>query len=195
MTDTLSVREPHTLPDTMPDIEPDTVPDIDADMVPLRGNQSDYARYRRVSRQTISEQVSTGRIPVGEDGKIDFLAADAALAESADPARVPGSDQVQQDSFAAAKARAQRALAEKLEMDLEERKGNLRPIGEIVEAVTHAGKTIRRGLDDLPLMADEIDAAARDGGVDAVRTVLRKHVRDMEQRISDNLAKAIDGKS
>ncbi|MGL4234060.1 MAG: hypothetical protein ACRCWJ_22085 [Casimicrobium sp.] len=52
-----------------------------------RLNGSQYAKRIGVSRQHVSKLVKANKIPVGEDGLIDPVAADAALAITADPSK------------------------------------------------------------------------------------------------------------
>jgi hypothetical protein len=52
-----------------------------------RLNQSQYAQRIGVSRQHVSELVRSGKIPKCDDGKIDPIAADIALARAADPSK------------------------------------------------------------------------------------------------------------
>lgn len=52
-------------------------------------SQSEYARRRGVSRQRIHQLIREGRIPLVENGRIDALAADAALAEPLRVGRPP----------------------------------------------------------------------------------------------------------
>lgn len=53
--------------------------------------QAEYAKHRGVSRQAVHKALRAGRIVVGEDGKIDQEAADAAWKGNSSPQMQPGS--------------------------------------------------------------------------------------------------------
>lgn len=52
--------------------------------------QAEYAAHRGCSQPYVSKLVRAGRIPTGDKGKIDPVAADEALAASADPGSTAG---------------------------------------------------------------------------------------------------------
>ncbi len=183
---------------------PDTLPDTGSDGAGatgqlLIGNQSQYARYRGWKRQTVHEKVKAGKIPIGADGLIDFAKADQALRDSADPARqTPAQNEdpkppadAGRSTFQKERTRAQRAEAELKEIKLAALRGELLRTGDVADAMAEAGKMIRRDLDRLPVLADEIHAAAKDGGIDGVRRVLKKAVAELEQTISNSLTVGI----
>ncbi len=59
--------------------------------------------------------------------------------------------------------------AEMARLELEEKLGRLIDKQDVEESMVTAGRSIRQGLDAIPGWSDEIDAAARNGGVNAVR--------------------------
>lgn len=167
------------------------------------GSKADYARHIGVSRQAVSKMVMAGRIPVRDDGRIDFAEADLARAESTDPTRggvtaAPGpaapaeSAAPQAGSLTAAKAEQARVAAETAQFKLDRERGLLLPRQEIEDAAVTAGRAIRTSLDALPALAAKLDAAARSGGEDAVRAVLKEEVRRIEETMVEQLARLVD---
>lgn len=61
-----------------------------------RGSQAAYARHRGVDPSRVTRWKQQGRIPVGEDGLIDFDAADRALDESLDISKAHRARQIEQ---------------------------------------------------------------------------------------------------
>jgi hypothetical protein len=118
-------------------------------------SQVEYARRRGFSKQYVGQLVARGKI-VLVGGMVDVLAADAALAQSHDPARyasrpiradVP--DQAApglQHSFAKARTIREhfRALREKLEY--ESSTAALVPRAEIEDAAREAGRIVREAV-------------------------------------------------
>ncbi|MBC05712.1 hypothetical protein [Thalassospira sp.] len=85
--------------------------------------------------------------------------------------------------------------AEIARLDLEERLGRLVDKQDVEESMVTAGRHIRQGLDAIPGWSDEIDAAARNGGVNAVRALLKEKVRGLEEMIADSLVVLADDDS
>lgn len=85
--------------------------------------------------------------------------------------------------------------AEIARLDLEERLGRLIDKQDVEESMVTAGRQIRQGLDAIPGWSDEIDAAARNGGVNAVRALLKEKVRGLEEMIADSLVVLADDDS
>lgn len=90
-------------------------------------------------------------------------------------------------TFNAAKTAREAYQAKIAQLDYEQRVGQLLPRREVEDAMATSGRKIRQGLDGLVRWAGELDAAARNGGVDAVRLVLRDRVRALETLIVDSL--------
>lgn len=152
---------------------------------------------------------------------INFARADHALDQNVDPSRklaaasshqnVGTSPEDDDDLFAVQVKKAgpqnaddqgpgyqeHRALregynAELARIELEERLGNLINRQEVEEAMVTAGRRIRQGLDGVTSWADELDAAARNGGANAVRAVLKDKMRGLQELIAESLV-AIEG--
>ncbi|RCK32496.1 hypothetical protein TH9_12250 [Thalassospira xiamenensis] len=184
------------------------------------GTQADYAKHRGVSRQAISKLVKQGKIPLESDKKINFAKADHALGKVMDPSRKLAAESAQQNSGAdqigddlfdgavrnvpvnkpddqGADYQEHRALresynAELARLELEERQGKLINRREVEDAMVTAGRRIRQGLDGVASWADELDAAARNGGANAVRSVLKDKMRGLQDLIADSLVSLQD---
>lgn len=165
------------------------------------GSQAEYARHADISRAAVNKAVKNGKIPLRPDGKIDFALADEIRRGSANPARDPEPDplpEAAEASFAApedltyraSRAERERIAAERAAMDLAKLKGELISRQEVADALVTAGRAIRNKLDALPNMADEIVAiVAGGGGAREVRQAISKRVTDLEQSVSDTLAR------
>jgi hypothetical protein len=161
------------------------------------GSQSDYAKHANISRQMVSKLVKQGKIPKRPDGKIDFAVADHARKQNSDPGRVSVKDEPAVTapagtsgggvSFNDAKTASAAYDAKLKQLAYEEKMGALVPIRDVENAMVASGRQIRRALDTVLTWADEIDAAARNGGVDAVRAKLKERVRGLEESISESL--------
>ncbi len=188
------------------------------------GNQAAYAKHCGVSRQAISKLVKTGKIPVEDDGKINFARADMARAQNMDPSRslaakMSGSpttdiphadgdddsdlfDQVDaspvqtrptgESSYQSSRAKREGYNAELARLQLEQQQSLLIDRREVEDAMVTAGRSIRQGLDGIASWSDEIDAAARNGGVNAVRSLLKEKVRGLEELIAASLTALVD---
>ena len=180
---------------------------------PMEVSQAAFARLQGCSRQNINKLVKEGKIPLTENRLINVEAAQAAIAENREPLRPgvmqdlsgesPGPEegaevQAQAPSsqvvptIASAKADREAWEAKLKQLDYEQRVGELLPRAPLVEALVEAGRMIRQHLDQLPAMADEIAAAAQEGGTDAVRAVLRGKAREIETVIADGLGGVTD---
>ena len=170
--------------------------------------QVEYAKRIGKTNQYVNKLVRLGRIPVGEDGKIDPEAADEAMRRAADPSRrlgTPAAAEPQDDDQSDAPMRAPRAdsggvsfthartareayQAKLAKLEYERQMDALRPKAEVVEGMVAAGRRIRQGLDAIPTWADEITGLIVSGGdAVAVRNWLRSKVRGLEQMIADHL--------
>ena len=74
-------------------------------------------------------------------------------------------------------------------IELRERLGQVVDITRAQEIIAEVGEEIRQPLEQLPLRADEINAAAVSGGVVAVRSKLKDIVFDLRTAIADALRK------
>src|SRR3990172_4230588 len=88
--------------------------------------QAEFARQRGVSRQRISQLVSSGVVKLVK-GKVNVLQADAAIAASRDPTHGGKRtvDPVPSMSLITARTLKEEALASLRRMESEEKKGNL----------------------------------------------------------------------
>ena len=156
----------------------------------LTGTQADYAAYAGVTKQAVGKWKSKGLLVFTDDGRVSFAESDARRAEQADPSHKGRGAQGQGSAtqgFAHAKARHEHFRAMAAEVDYKRTIGELVDRTEVEDALREAGRAIRRELDGVMLMADELDAAARKGGVQAVRSVLRQRLRELENSTADRL--------
>ncbi len=179
------------------------------------GNQAAYAKHRGVSRQAISKLVKAGKIPLEESGKINFARADMVLGQNMDPSRGLAANMAGQTNAADAdgdadlfdqtsastgsqrpadesnyqtsRAKREGYNAELARLQLEQQQGFLIDRRDVEEAMVTAGRKIRQGMDGIGSWSDEIDAVARNGGVNAVRALLKDKVRGLEELIAASL--------
>jgi hypothetical protein len=85
------------------------------------------------------------------------------------------------------KALTERVIREREELKLAELKGQVLRVDDVAEAMTTAGRRMAEGLDRLATRADEITAAARDGGVEAVRRLMRDQARELRAQMAEAL--------
>ncbi|MDA8230161.1 MAG: hypothetical protein M0006_02360 [Magnetospirillum sp.] len=81
----------------------------------------------------------------------------------------------------------ERVKRRKLEMELEEREGKLLRVEDVTEAMVAAARRIGDRIDRLHLLADSITAAAKEGGANAVRDLLRREARTMREQLAETL--------
>lgn len=166
-------------------------------MTGMVGGQADYARHAGISRQAVHKMVAAGKIPVRSDGQIDFVEADVARDAIADPARrlndeapappPPAPAAEGGLTFNKARTATEAYRARLAEIEYKRAVGALLPREGVERGMFAAGRVIKRQIDTLVSMAEEIAAAARDGGADQVRALLRQRVREVEQAMSDAL--------
>ena len=160
------------------------------------GTQAEYARHAGITRQAVHKLKGLGRIPVRDDGRIDFAEADHARRSNGDPARRMANGAAanagrdaggghEQQSFSQARTERELFNVQLAKLALEERLGALLPRQAIEEGMVECGRIIRRSIDSLVAQSDEIASIARSGGTDAVRQLLRKRVREIEQSAVD----------
>ncbi|MDF1734945.1 MAG: hypothetical protein P1U37_06640 [Minwuia sp.] len=173
-------------------------------------SQADYARRRGVSRQAISKAVATLGIPKDDKGRIDPDVADRMRGENSDPSQEfvrPGPDMPSpaavseapsaadgdRQSYRDARAEREHYQAQTARLEYEKRMGQLLPRDMVVDAMSQAGTEIARALDALPQLADELVAAAIDGGANAVRQVLKQRARDIRKSVAEAISLPDDG--
>jgi hypothetical protein len=181
------------------------------------GSKSEYARHLGVSPAAVTKMVKTGKIPVRDDGRIDFADADFARRSNGDPARTssdttnePIENKLDNDAslfdqgedrdtskqpetktsptYTDARTEREQYAAKLARLDYEQKMGNLLPKQEILDAMVASGRRIRQGLDGATSWAEELDAAARNGGANAVRAILKQKTRDLQTMIAESLS-------
>ncbi len=176
------------------------------------GTQAAYARHVGISKQAVNKMVKQGKILLTADGGIDFAEADHARRQNGDPARRMSEASAQIDggsgppkygkndlapsraapetgglSFSKARTAREAYQAKIIQLEYERQLGQWLPKREIEDAMVTSGRKIRQGLDGVISWADELDAAARNGGTDAVRVLLKEKVRGLETMVVESL--------
>jgi hypothetical protein len=101
------------------------------------GSKADYARWRRVTPSAISQHIASGKLrpALTEDGRVDFAAGDAILGQVLDPERGgdrrPDAMVIAEPALATARRRKLEAEAERAELELAQRRGQLVPVVEV----------------------------------------------------------------
>jgi hypothetical protein len=91
-------------------------------------------------------------------------------------------------TYTDARTEREQYAAKLARLDYEQKMGNLLPKQEILDAMVASGRRIRQGLDGMIGWAEELDAAARNSGVDGVRTILKQKSRDLQTTIAESLS-------
>lgn len=167
--------------------------------------RAEFARMRGVSRKTVTKWVEAGRIAItpAPDGRemIDPAMAAAALTSSQQRAQIVG-DLLSPDDDAAAlekdrtvsltalKAQSESERALLLRMERMEREGLLISREQVELEQEIAARIVRRALDALPSLAEDLHAAGIAGGALAVRKALKGMVRDVQASLSKALSTA-----
>lgn len=160
--------------------------------------QSEFARLRGVSRQLVSKDVKSGKIPT-ENGLIDPISALAALALTADPAKSPNpavpsvslgrlsppaGEESEGDhvvvSYHIAKAKRESYQAELARLDWRRKKGELVERADVKRDARLCGKRMKDRMLGIPARLDAILAAEIDPR--AIRLMLL-----------DEISKALEG--
>ncbi len=157
---------------------------------------SEYARRKGVSRQYVSRLAKEGRLPLDGEGRVDSVAADAALAAVSDPTRPRRSvgvvavesepsgavvDGPRGLTLTEARTRRESIRARSDELSLQERLGELLPRREVEDALFSAGRVARENLLGLPSrLAAELAAESDPRRVEERLTVeLRRVIVEM----------------
>lgn len=165
------------------------------------GTQADLARHLGVTPQAVSKAIANGRIAKRSDGTIDFAEAARTFTATRPPSAVepaspvaldltaPVADEPSEQTRDYQKSRAEREFyqAELARLELERQQGLLLRADDVTEAMGEAAMVIRSKLDSLFGRAEALDAAARNGGVEGVRALLKEAIRDVQQSISASL--------
>lgn len=91
------------------------------------------------------------------------------------------------ETYSSARAERENYQAKIAKLEYERQLGKWLPRSEVEDAMVASARKIRQGLDAIVLWADELDAAARNGGVDGVRAILKTKLRALESAIAENL--------
>ena len=157
------------------------------------GSQTEYARHVGVTKQAVSKWAKRGVVVFADDGQVDFLASDDKRRQHAHPARNRGGRPAGSEptGFAEAKARREHYQALQAEIAYRQQIGRLVDRQAVIEAQGEVARSVRRDLDRLTLQADALTAAAREGGVPAVRARLAELVRAVQEDIAARLERLI----
>lgn len=173
------------------------------------GSQAAYGRHAGISKQAVNKLVKQGKIALTADGQVDFAEADHAR-QNGDPARRMSTPEPQTDedtdeqnyapktdqqaapgmgglSFTKARTAREAYQAKMAQLEYERQLGQWLPRREIEDAMVASGRKIRQGLDGVIDWADELDAAARNGGAEAVRALLKQKARALESMVVESL--------
>ena len=186
--------------------EPDDAPGPPAGQPrPELLTQKEYARRRGWSKQYVNQLVRQGRIPI-RDGRIDPVAADAALARDRDPARgrpfspaqvaqlepaePPAQDPAArvQGSYVKARILREHFRAMREKMEYEAAIGRLVDVAEVRDVAFEVGRRTRQ---EVASMAERIARAlVAELKVDQTRalTIAREQARLALADLSENLA-------
>jgi len=170
-------------------------------LVPL----AELARRLGVSRQAVAKRVqrlvAAGRLEAVREGRtvlVDPVAYERAVRADGDPARdelsetPPPSDasvRSELPTFRDARTERERVELEIKRLQLQERKGLLRPIAEIERVALEVGQTIARRLDHLPTLADELVSVAHKRGAEGMRERLTEIARHLREEIAGDLSR------
>ena len=179
------------------------------------GTRAEYAKHAGISRAYVTQLIQKGVLTARKDGKLNFKKADKERAAKINAHNVPvqiktgkgpnrGSkpkDQARQTAnigapdeapdgpltFNAARTATEAFRAKKMQLEYEEKLGQLLPKRGVEEGMVEGARIIRRNLDAIIASADEIHAAGEEGGAMAIRVFLIKRIREVETTISDAL--------
>lgn len=154
--------------------------------------RADHALKRNVDpSRALANQSAKQAVGQTETAK-QAQSTDADLFDIPDPQEVKPKSDDQGPDYQEHRALRESYNAELARLELEEKKGELVSRREIEDAMVSAGRRIRQGLDAVASWADELDAAARNGGTNAVRSVLKDKMRGLQDLIADSLVSMQD---
>lgn len=170
--------------------------------------RAQFAQMQGVSRKTVTMWVQRGRIQiarkVGGRELIDPVAARLALksseqrAEEAGRLLDDGDDAPEQQqahkvsSLTDEKRETERERRMLLQIQRLEKQGQLISRMQVDAEQETAARLVKKALDAMPSKAEDIFAAAQEGGVLAVRKALRQMVRDTQDAMSRALLTAAE---
>lgn len=185
---------------------------------PVMVTLAELSRLKGVSKPAITKRVrrleADGLIVVVADGhnkRVDLAAYDLAIGKTGSPAHEQAAETAKaarqanppkpelSSAFRDAQTAKALANARRAQLDVSERLGNLAPIkgpGGVEEAMIGIGHALVRAVDRMTGYSVEIASAAREGGEQAVRRVLRAMRDDLRRSMADALAPMVeDGKA
>lgn len=149
--------------------------------------QAEYARRRGVTRQTINEYVSDGRIALLPNGRIDPDAADKAL-DDIHKQRVTARDEPRTPGLASARAADAIYSARLRQLDYEARVGQLLPTKDVVRAMERCAEDMVRVIDRLPTYAEDLAVAYDRKGIAGLRAALRSAAREQREALAASMS-------
>lgn len=162
---------------------------------------SDVAREKNVDKAAISRKVAelekAGRIEVrfgpNRTKLVNLAQFDAEVGEVTDFVREQaarfGDDLIGDSRYRDARIKSAQYDALRKQIEMRKLVGNLVEIAQVDEVIAQVGEEIKKPLEQIPLHADEIVAAAASGGAVAVRAKLREIVFSVRTQIAAALAK------
>lgn len=162
-------------------------------------SQSEFARFRGVSRQSVSKDVKSGKIPI-QNGMINVAEAMAALAalgvgaaapngnptEAPTPTATAGDDNPEGAvvlNLYAAKAKRESYAAELARLEWRRRKGELVEAAAVKKDAYRAGRRIKARMLAIPARVDALIAAEMDPR--AVRRLLVDEITKALEALTD----------
>lgn len=174
-------------------------------------SQAEYARHRKVTDAAVKKMIETGRIPPAavkvEKGrkKIDAAAADLALGDGIEQlvaqeaaAEREADDEVDDRPVPFAASNGHPALTKArtateifrsrlAQLEYDQRVGKLLSVDDVQRSMEIAAEAMVRDLDQLPARADDLAAAFSNGGVEAVRKLLRQVSREVRASLAAHM--------
>jgi hypothetical protein len=150
--------------------------------------QAEYARHRGVTRQAVGKLVAAGKIKL-HNGRIDAAEADLALGETIERINTPAADAREAPGLTRARTVTEVYRARMAELQYERALGNLVATEGVADAAAVCGETMVRIVRSLSTRTEELNAAAAQGGLPGVRTLLKTIEHDMLQNVSAAFAK------
>lgn len=162
-----------------------------------------FARQTEVSKAYISKVMANGKLPfalVGGRKMIDPVKGAVALKSSAERLKATAvaiGDGLEDEEFAAAsptllqhRIKTEYERGELLALQRAELEGRLIELDEVMRAQETAARIIRRGIEAIPMHADDLASAAKAGGSKAVRLKLREIAKSLAERMAEEMTRA-----
>lgn len=175
---------------------------------PVMVTLAELSRLKGVSKPAITNRIkrleADGLISVTVDGRnkrVDLAAFDKAIGATGSAAHEQAAETVKDaaapetSAYRDAQTLKAQADARRAQLDVAERLGNLAPIkgpGGIEESMVAIGHAIVGAVDRMTGYSGELAQAARDGGEQGVRRVLRIMRDDLRRAMAEALAPMVD---